>query len=178
MPSTKSTIGGLIERLESLLGQNAAHPSPGSGLANGIGSAIGTAFADDDGKGLVGSFAGGVLGGGAGLIAGLLRSLFGGGSDAEPVLPSYEKPGALFFEYDVNEMQRTAAQARTAEEPGRPAELASGNVNQAKSPSPTVIVQVNALDAQSFSARSDDIASAVREALARNHALRDEIWED
>jgi hypothetical protein len=75
-------------------------------------------------------------------------------------------------------MQRTAAQARTPEEPGLPAELASGNVSQAKSPSPTVIVQVNALDAQSFSARSDDIASAVREALARNHALRDEIWED
>jgi hypothetical protein len=41
-----------------------------------------------------------------------------------------------------------------------------------------VVVQVNALDAQSFSSRSDDIASAVREALTRSHALRDEIWED
>jgi hypothetical protein len=178
VPSTKSTIGGLIERLESLLGQNAAQTSSGSGLANGIGSAFDKAIADGDNRDLVSSLSGGVLGGGAGLIAGLLRSLFGGESDAEPVLPSYEKPGALFFEYDVNEMRRTAAQSRTAEEPERPSEQASGNVNQANSPSPTVIVQVNALDAQSFSSRSDDIASAVREALARNHALRDEIWED
>jgi hypothetical protein len=34
------------------------------------------------------------------------------------------------------------------------------------------------MDARSFADHRDEIASAVREALTRNHALRDEIWED
>lgn len=178
MASSKSTIGELIAKLESLFGQSDGRSAPGTGLGNGIAGALDATLAGGGGKDIAGSLTGGLLGGGAGLIAGLLRSLFGGESDPAPVLPAYEKPGALFFEYDLGDSQRSTVSAEPAAYQERRAEQEAASQSEAKSASPTVVVQVNALDAQSFSARSDDIASAVREALARNHALRDEIWED
>ncbi|MCC6261966.1 MAG: hypothetical protein IT169_00190 [Bryobacterales bacterium] len=177
MASSKSTVGDLIEKLESLLGQG-GRAAPGTGLLSSIAGALDTTPADGGIKEIAGSFAEGLLGGGAGLVAGLLRSLFGGESDPSPTLPAYEKPGALFLEYDVNTQRQGVGDVEPGIAPGRAGNPTGGDRAEAQTGPPTVVVQVNALDAQSFSARSDDIASAVREALARNHALRDEIWED
>lgn len=178
MATGKSTIGDLIEKLEALLGRSGGRTPPVSGLSGGIAGALGPTLTGGDGKDAVSSLAEGLLGGGAGLVAGWLRSLFGGESERDPALPFYNKPGAMFLEYDVNASARPGRNAEPEVNLERRVELETGGRGETKTPSPTVVVQVNALDAQSFSARSDDIASAVREALARNHALRDEIWED
>lgn len=178
MPSSRSTIEGLIERLESLLNPRDGLAASTPFLNSGVGSVIGGLLSGDESKGAIGFLSNGVLGSSAGLVAGLLRSLFGGRPSAEPALPSYEPPSSLFLEYDVSAAARPAGSSSAAGAIAADAVAASASLSQDKPAPPAVIVQVNALDAQSFSARSDDIASAVREALARNHALRDEIWED
>ncbi len=178
MATGKSTIGDLIEKLEALLGHGGGRTAPVSALSGGIAGALGSTLAGGDGRDAFSSLAGGLLGGGAGLVAGWLRTLFGGQPERDSVLPLYNKPSALFLEYDVNASARTGLGAEPETSSERLMEMGTGGRGETKSASPTVVVQVNALDAQSFSARSDDIASAVREALARNHALRDEIWED
>ncbi len=178
MATGKPTIGNLIEKLEALLGQSGGRAAPVSGLGGGVASVLGSTLAGGDGKDAVSSLAGGLLGGGAGFIAGWLRSLFGSEPEPEQALPFYNRPSALFLEYDVNANARSGLNAEPAVSSERRVTQETGGRGEAKTTSPTVVVQVNALDAQSFSARSDDIASAVREALARNHALRDEIWED
>ncbi|MCZ2156385.1 MAG: hypothetical protein LC114_21190 [Bryobacterales bacterium] len=178
MPSSKSTMEGLIERFESLLSPLDGRGSASSYLNGGVGGVAGGLLTSGESRSVLDSLSDGLLGGGTGLLAGILRSLFGGRdrTDPEPVL--YERPEPLFFEYDVSPAPRGAVNlpagglVGTNDMPVLAQRGGSGTV------SPSVIVQVNALDAQSFSARSDDIASAVREALARNHALRDEIWED
>lgn len=178
MPFTNTSIGDLIKRVESLLTQGSRDAATlGSGFGGSIGSTVASSLVDTDGGSVASSLTSGLLGGGGGWLAGLLGSLFRETPGAEPILPSYEKPGALFFEYDMGASQRTVAADAVPPVSGG-SERPPGSARPTEGTSPTVVVQVNALDAQSFSARSDDIASAVREALARNHSLRDEIWED
>jgi hypothetical protein len=128
----------------------------------------------------VGQVAGGFLGGPLGLIAGALASLFS--RERGPAeLPLFERPEALALDFDVGRLdamrsrdsvsaaavERSSAGANSLENTGRP-----------ETSAPLVTIQVNAMDARSFAEHRDEIASAVREALSRNHGLRDEIWED
>lgn len=178
MPSSTELMGDLIQRLDILLRGGNDQGIAGSGLSTAIRAVTGGPTASQGEESVVSSIVGGAIGGGAALLAGLLRSFFGDHSPEPLALPAYEMPSSLFLEYDVapNEpLSRDAEAAETVQRAignSQPSKAASGPA------SPAVIVQVNALDAQSFAARSDDIASAVRLALARNHSLRDEIWED
>nr|MCU0228076.1 hypothetical protein [Bryobacterales bacterium] len=89
--------------------------------------------------------------------------------------PLYESPEALSVDFDLATLADTT-QGSTEQQPAvrpRTADTTPRSAQQAP-----VVIQVNAMDARSFADHRDEIASAVREALTRNHALRDEIWED
>jgi hypothetical protein len=178
VPSTTEIIGDLIQGLDNLLTGGNNRGVAGLGVSTAVRAVtdgLGSSQSEDS---VVSSLTGGLLGGGVGLLASLIRSLFGDDKPEAIALPAYEKPGSLFLEYDVAAASTPALDAgRAASISSTPSNIANADRGSAQG-SPAVIVQVSALDAQSFAARSDDIASAVRLALARNHSLRDEIWED
>jgi hypothetical protein len=101
----------------------------------------------------------------------LFKGLFSlaGGDDEEtlPPLVKYQLPAA------VNES--AGYSARTGFVP-----LDYDQTGSARTPSaaaPQVTVQVNAMDSRSFLDHSDEIASAVREAVLNSHSLRDVLTE-
>lgn len=183
MPSLNTTLGDLVTQLERLLGASSSGSSPlgsslGSSLGGGLAGTLGAAIGGDARESLTQQLTGGLLGGTVGLVTGLIGSLFRGGGEATPEFSSYEKPQALSFDYDIAAIRPVFAEDEAATTDIAPVNTGRTQTESGRSSSPSVVVQVNALDAQSFSNRSDDIASAVREALTRSHALRDEIWED
>jgi hypothetical protein len=93
-------------------------------------------------------------------VASGLLSLFGiGGSSAPAPLPYYVAPPSV----QMGDTLRTPAAASAT-----PA--ATGG-----SSSPQVTVNVSAMDSQSFMDRSNDIASAVREAMLNLHPINDVV---
>ncbi len=102
------------------------------------------------------------------LLRGLF-SLFGGGGDeqAAPALPKYLAPASV----SVDAGLRGDSASPVAVDYGQ-----GGDV-RAVSAAPQVVVNVSAMDTQSFLDRSDDIARAVRRALLESHSLNDVIAE-
>jgi hypothetical protein len=142
------------------------------------------------------SSSGGVLGdlGGA-LAAGLgivplgleLASIFGGGSSTPPPLTHYEMPDSIGFmgstddsgalsdaDFGQSGQPRSygtpTSQYSTSTAPAQSAP-ASGGGNQSQ----PVQITVQAMDAQSFMDRSDDIANAVNKAILALHPIADTI---
>jgi len=119
------------------------------------------------------------LGGGLGLaplVAGIW-ALFGGRKQAElPELTKYLLPTPVRMAAGYQEGSRTPWVGEVSyDERSRPraAELSPGNGSGARQ----VVVQVNALDTQSFLDRSDEIALAVRRAMLNMNALNDVVAE-
>jgi|GEM_PF-2124523 len=175
MATVMETIGQLAKDVESILGTSRTESSLlGNTLAN-LSGAGGRPTEGGAAPGLGAQFAGGAFGGGAGLIAGLFGSLFRREA-AVPSFLTYERPDAIQFDYDLASMAQPSAHDRGGRSIGTSdssAAVSSGAMSRNE-----IVIQVNAMDASSFVDRRDDIASAVREALVRNHSLRDEIWED
>lgn len=125
--------------------------------------------------GTAGAALDGVMQGPLGLLSRSLVSLFR--RDPEPMSYSvHEQPEALSMDFDLGSM------ALRDRQEGEGTGFSAGSPNEWDSRGHTqqtpVVIQVNTMDARSFADHRDEIASAVREALTRNHALRDEIWED
>lgn len=119
-----------------------------------------------------GSTGGGIAGtilktllGGLGVVS-LFKGLFDGAS--EPVVPAlakYQPPASLNEETGYSTQQGFVP-------------LSYDQSGVVRAPvSPQVTVQVNALDSRSFLDHSDEIASAVREAVLHSHNLRDVLTE-
>lgn len=114
----------------------------------------------------------GVLGGALGFlspIASGLLSLFGGGGSSSSVapLPYYVAPPSV----QIGETLRAATPAATPSPATAPLAFASAQNTQA----PNITVNVSAMDSQSFLDRSNDIASAVREAMLNLHPINDVV---
>jgi len=118
------------------------------------------------------------------LVSGLM-GLFGGGSSAPPVLTKYQMPQSLDFtaeetgsgvaEASFNQIGTPrlsgAAVANSASPPSASGSAAgSGNTS-----APQVSVTVQAMDAQSFIDRSNDIAQAVRQAMLNLSSINDVV---
>ena len=118
-----------------------------------------------------GTIASSVLGGGLSLsplISGLL-SLFGGDSSQGPVAPApFRLPTPVQINAGVSGGSTGQVSQVSYDGGGQPRA-------QASSPAPQVTVQVNAMDSQSFLDHSDQIASAVRQALLTSNSLSDVI---
>ena len=175
----------LMELLNKLQGASGA-----TGLASGL---LGRSGEDDGGAARAVSTAARAAGGG-GLtllpVVGAVLRLFGVGKKKEQDLPPFEKfalPAPLFAEAGIGAGGETVgidrgigdrirtyspggggAAGRPATEAG-PAPAAQG--------APTITVQVQAMDSQSFLDRRDDIARAVREAVLESNRLNDVVSE-
>ena len=174
-----STVASNASRdLENTLTSTASElRSLGSGFSDSA-KAIQEGFATL-GRSLPG-FSNGVLGQitGGGGVGSLLKSgfglaplalsiakLFGGGDEAEPAFAKYELPAPQ------------SLSAANADGPlqGLPQAVrgAGGELRSV----PQVVVNVSAMDSQSFMDRSDDIARAVRSAMLHMHPLNDVVDE-
>jgi hypothetical protein len=109
------------------------------------------------------------------VISGLAH-LFGGGEQApQPALTPYVALAPIQY-YGV-----ISSGPRAVNSPASLSSETSGNSGQAGSsatPAQTVQINVQAMDSKSFLDHSDEIASAVRDALLRSHPLGDVINED
>ncbi len=107
-------------------------------------------------------FGGGLLG----PLIGGLASLFGGGDDSTPApLTKYSLPSAVSFDGGVGAGNGILP-------------VVNGAGGSAKAVSaPNVTVNVSAMDSRSFLDHSDEIASAVRQALLQANSLTDTIAE-
>jgi hypothetical protein len=119
----------------------------------------------------LGGIASSFLGGGltlSPLISGLI-SLFGGGSSQSPAPPlPFKLPPAVDYNAGIS-----------AGSPGQatPVSYGEGGQPQAANSAPQISIQVNAMDSQSFLDHSDDIASAVRQAILTSNSLNDVLSE-
>jgi hypothetical protein len=128
----------------------------------------------------------GALAGGFGIVSlGLeLANVFGGGPSTPPPLTYYQMPDSVGFmgstdgsgglsDLDFGQMGQPrsysapASQARASAPPA----AAGGGGGQSQ----PVQITVQAMDAQSFMDRSDDIASAVQKAISNLHPIVDTI---
>lgn len=115
----------------------------------------------------VGSVASGLLGGGLGLLSPLISgiaSLFGGGSSQPAALPIYTPPPPVAISANISSQAPASASGTAAP--------ASSTSNTAGA---QVTVNVQAMDSQSFLDHSNDIASAVRQAMLNMHPINDVV---
>ena len=119
----------------------------------------------------VGNLASSLLGGGlslAPLISGLM-SLFGGGGSQTTIVPApFRLPPPVQGDAGL-----------TAGSPGQAVPVSYGAGGQPRpqgsSPTQQVNIQVSAMDSKSFLDHSDEIASAVKQALLNSNSLSDVI---
>ncbi len=175
MSTLAETLRQLASQFERLVGGSSGENSLiGTMLSGGLNA--GGAGNDSSLPGALGQVARSAASGPLGLVASAISSLFR--DEPEPVVfPVYERPESLSRDFDIRaaEASRTTAASNTV---AAPPVLGAEVERRTEQAGATVLIQVNAMDASSFSDRRNEIASAVREALTRNHSLRDEIWED
>ena len=135
-------------------------------------------------KGLFSGFGGGLRGQGG--LGGFLKSGFGlaglsvkiaglfGKKKARPVFSTFELPPSLSLEV-ANTDNILAGFPRIAR--GQRGAVREIQPEAASAPQPQVVVNVNAMDTQSFMDRSNDIARAVRDAMLHMHPVNDLIGE-
>jgi hypothetical protein len=121
----------------------------------------------------VGSLASGILGGGSILtpiISGLLN-LFGGSSTSQqPTFTAFTMPAPIHLDTTLS---------GGPQQPAVPTAQGTASSSGGGPPvsAPSIQIQVNAIDSQSFLDHSDQIAQAVRLALLNSHPLADVIAE-
>jgi hypothetical protein len=140
------------QNTEAMQSGTSSPSSGGSSAFDAVGSAAASVF--ESGLGL------------APLISGLV-SLFGGsgGATTPPALSTYTAPESVQFEGDVYRGANVT-------------DWGGSGGTQSGAPLPAnqqITVQVNALDSQSFLDHSQDIASAVRQAMLNSNSLNDVV---
>lgn len=117
-----------------------------------------------------------------------IASLFGGSEPASPPpLPHYLPPPAIRFEGAVSSSNpeviygvsygatgKPRASGLVSDFPGVPA---GSTTTPARMPVPQITIQVQTMDSRSFLDHSEEIASAVKEALLNSHSLNDVFSE-
>jgi hypothetical protein len=160
---------GAMQQLTDGLGANAgalreaaeAFSAGGQGLLGALTDGL------SDGGGL-----GSILRSGFGLapVASALIGLFRGGGDRkeEPVFTPVAAPQPIRLEAGLSEGEVRPLTRGAGEE---------ARVVERRAPAPQVVVNVSAMDSQSFMHRSHDIARAVRDAMLHMDPLNDVIGE-
>jgi hypothetical protein len=116
------------------------------------------------------------LNGGLGFLSlGLqIANLFRGGKKEPPPLLPSQSPASVDLEV-ANTDSILAGFPLVSR--GQRGEIRAGERSTAASPAPQVVVNVSAMDSQSFMDRSDDIARAVRDAMLHMHPINDVVGE-
>jgi hypothetical protein len=130
-------------------------------------TAHGGTAADTIGQ-MASTLTGGLLGGLSPILSGIM-SLFGGGGPSTPtVLTAYIPPPSLHF-------QAANGPGATVEGADYGQSGAPRAISSTPQSIPQITVQVQAMDSKSFMDHSQDIATAVREAVLNMHSLNDVI---
>lgn len=161
LTNSLSQAGREIAQLRSAFQQQADLITANTQAVQGNTSAQGSHSAAST----VGHLASGLFGGALGFLSPVISgiaSLFGSGGSAPPVLPVYTPPAPISIGGILH-----SNPAGPQSNAGSPAPAQNNTQNY----SPQITVQVNAMDSQSFMDRSNDIASAVREAMLNNHPI-------
>ena len=156
---------------EALMQQSAAATAAATNAGSSGGGLAGSGVLD-----AIGSVLGGGLGGGLGigsLISGL-ADLFGGGDGgtALPALTPYSRPLPIHLDAGFSDASGVSAFGVDAAQGGLPRPITNG-----AAAAPQIMIQVQALDSQSFLDHSNDIALAVRQAMLETTVLNDVIRE-
>ncbi|HUB79771.1 MAG TPA: hypothetical protein VMB03_13285 [Bryobacteraceae bacterium] len=129
----------------------------------------------------------GIFAGGLGLVPlGLeLASIFGGGSSTPPPLTRYAMPDSIGFIGSTDDAGGPSdadfSQTGQPRSYGTPSSqysataMVDGGSTPNSGPSQPIQINVQAMDAQSFMDRSDDIAAAVNKAILSLHPIADTI---
>lgn len=165
-----SQAGQQIAQLQSAYQQQAALITANTQAIKSNTSAQGSHSAGTT----VGSVASSLLGGSLGFLSPLISgiaSLFGV-SSTPAALPIYRPPPPVAIDATLQSATPApAAGSNGATNTGQAAPAAA----PASSAAPNVTVNVSAMDSQSFMDRSNDIASAVREAMLNMHPINDVV---
>ena len=105
------------------------------------------------------------------LVGGLLGLFGGGGGDAPTPLPKFTLPDSLKIDAGVSEDSRAPIVGASYAQNSR------AGSNTSSSASPSITVQVQAMDSKSFLDHSNEIALAVRQAMLESSVLSDVIRE-
>ena len=139
-------------------------------LAVGQGTMAQSSGSSGSTLGVIGGVASSFLDGGiVPLISGLIDLFGGSGSDTPPALTRYAPPATLNF--SAANGPASSLQGVSYDQSGQP-RTAGGNSGGS---SQAITIHVQAMDSQSFLDHSQDIASAVRQAMLNMHPLNDVI---
>ena len=168
-----NSLSDVATRLDSLI--TATQTQAQVTAANTLAVAQGATAQSSGGAGstlsTVGNVAASFLGGGiVPLISGLIDLFSGSGSDAPPALTRYAPPASLNFAVANGPLDSSLSglQGVSYDQSGQP--RATGGSSTAPQ---AITIQVQAMDSQSFLDHSQDIASAVREAMLNMHPIND-----
>jgi hypothetical protein len=162
---------GAMQQLTEGLGANAGALSRAAEALSQGGQGIAGALANGIGGG-GGLGLGSIMRSGFGLapLAGALAGLFrGGGREEAPVFESFNPPAPIRLEAGLTGSGTLSEVVRGTGDAVR--------VVESRSVAPQVVVNVSAMDSQSFLTRSHDIARAVRDAMLHMDPLNDVIDE-
>lgn len=154
----QNQLDKLNANTQALLQNTAARSTTANSASGGLGS-------------LASSLFGGALG-----IAPLVKGifdLFGSNTPAVQPLVPFNLPAAIKYEGALNGSNGGVSSVDYGQ--GGQVRTLVGGGSKAAQAAPTVNIQVNAMDTQSFLDRSDDIARAVRQALLNSSSLNDVI---
>ncbi len=154
LASVQQSQVGAVQDNTQALAQNTTSKASGGGTAGST----------------AGSIASDVLGGGSILspIIGGLADLFGGGSQPTIATTPFQLPAPVQYEEGIGGGSPGQATPVSYGETGQPRALAAPSA-------PQVNIQISAMDSQSFLDHSDQIATAVKQALLNSHSLGDVI---
>jgi hypothetical protein len=121
---------------------------------------------------VLGGVASNLFGGAFGLLSPIISGIAGlfGGSSGPSTLPVYTPPSPVSISGAL-QSSPVPVQASPAAAASTPASSSGSQSNY----SPQITVNVSAMDSQSFMDRSNDIASAVREAMLNMHPINNVV---
>ena len=152
VPASQLQAEALLANTQAVLQNTTAHGSSAADTAGQVASTL----------------TGGLLGGLSPILSGVM-SLFGGGGSSTPTpLTTYLPPPSLQFQ--AANGAGPSVEGADYGQSGLPRSMSSTAQSM-----PQITVQVQAMDSQSFMDHSQDIASAVREAVLNMHSLNDVI---
>lgn len=164
-------LTGVTRGLSEVSGGLDANARALGGVAEGLGNALQGALGFlsgglDQGGGIGSAFKSGL---GLSPLVGSLIGLFRNGDkkDAEPVFQPFSLPPSISIDRANGPLQGLAPSASEQ----------NGGIAAARGQAAQVVVNVQAMDSQSFMDRSHDIARAVRDAMLHMHPVNDVIDE-
>ena len=172
--SNGDLAGALSQAGQQILQLQSAYQQQASLISENTQAIQSNTSSHSSGSGVLGNVTSHLFGGALGFLSPIISGiagLFGGHSTPQP-LPIYTPPPSVSISGAI---QATPVPTQTStSNTSNTTSNTSNNTNQSTY-SPHITVNVSAMDSQSFMDRSNDIASAVREAMLNMHPINNVV---